>query len=94
MLKVRPKIIYPKHERDHAFLFSEGGKNLKTYNCSHTFMYGNQINKDQQSMTQRSDGVNSDNNNISNSHRKSLEEMLSYEEALAKERLRREQDPR
>lgn len=55
IMKVKPKIIYPKHEQDHAFLFSEASKgNIDVYNCSHTYMYGNLQSKDQLSISQRS----------------------------------------
>jgi hypothetical protein len=55
IMKVKPKIIYPKHEQDHAFLYSEASKgNVDVYNCSHTYMYGNLQSKDQLSISQRS----------------------------------------
>ena len=54
-MKSKPKIIYPKHEQDHAFLYSEGSKGtINVYNCSHNFMYGNLQSKDQLSMSERS----------------------------------------
>jgi hypothetical protein len=42
-LKAKPKLIYPKDATDRLFLYSEGGRNVDTYNCSHVFKYGNSI---------------------------------------------------
>lgn len=47
-LRAKPKVIYPKNVIDHAFLFVEGGRNVENYDCSHTFMYGNHISKEDQ----------------------------------------------
>ena len=55
VMKSKPKIIYPKHEQDHAFLYSEGSKGtVNVYNCSHSYMYGNLQNKEQLSVSERS----------------------------------------
>jgi hypothetical protein len=45
-LKVKPQLIYPKDVGDKLFLYSEGGRNVGSYGCSHTFKYGNPISQE------------------------------------------------
>lgn len=73
-LKAKPKLIYPKNVIDHAFLLVEGGRNVENYDCSHTFMYGNQIShKEQLSTIEKTEETNptivlQDNSNLSSIH--------------------------
>ncbi len=51
-LKVRGKIIYPKDLQDQLFLYSEGARNVPLYQCSHSYIYGNDTKTEDFSLTQ------------------------------------------